>query len=190
MVATGVDAAVLSPDIQRMIEGAMLDHHIEHGIGYFAGEDVRAYLQEQALRASRRFDPARGAKITTFLHWRIHGAAKQLVRSKGTRTRAGNVRVRAQSLDQELDVLAKPDASQNRALRTEEDGLQESEEMADMVLAISRLPVRLRLVLYLHFYEELDLQACAARLCCSPESAQGLRDAAVMKLRLAMVRRA
>ena len=190
MLASGTAQALMGPDAQGLLDRAMKTAHIEEGVGDYTGEDVRSHLQEVALRYAQRFDPDRGVKLTTFLWQRVHGAAIQLVRSKGQRTRLGAQRPAVVSLEgkerrmEEELGWGEPELKDTLA----GDGLLErSENQADMVLAVGRLPARMRMVLYLLYYDQLEPEIAARRMRCSADCIRGLRDAAFLKLRLALL---
>ena len=198
-------ALVLEADVQGVIDAVIKRTHTDTGIGhgYLDAEDVRSSLQETAVRALHRYDPSL-AKVTTFLWPRLWGAAIQLVRVHGVRTRAGNVRVHPASLDQRLRGV-QHDAVDDRERAVEwprpldggealadpqaAEALEGVNELADLTLALSQMPSRLRLVLYLLFYEQLQLDQVAARLATTVEAVRALRDAALTKMRLALLRR-
>ena len=157
------------------------------------------------MRALGRYDPSRATKVTSFLWPRLWGAAIQLLRVEGTRTRAGNVRVRPASLDQRLRGFQREvienrersvewprplDGGQALADQRAADALSGVDELADLTLALGQMPSRLRLVLYLLFYEGLQLDQVAMRLSTTREAIRALRDAALLKMRMALLRRA
>ena len=192
MLASGTAQALMGPEAQGLLDRAMKTAHIEDGVGDYTGEDVRAHLQEVALRYAQRFDPGRRVKLTTFLWQRVHGAAVQLVRSKGQRTRLGARRPAVVSLEgkerrrEEELGWDEPEMKDTDALAV--DGLLErSENQVDMVLALGRLPTRMRMVLYLLYYEQLEPEMAARRMRCSADCVRELRDAAFQKVRLALL---
>jgi len=196
MVAVGL-AAVLSPEVEKIIFDSMRQADIERGIGYLDGDDVRAHLQECALAALKRFQPERGVTVTTYLWRRLHGAAVELVRVHGTRRRTGTLRPASVSLQAylarlshhpfEVEEQGNPDAERGLDfLADANDELADGEVAADLLLAVSRLPARMRLVLALLFYEGLSLPQAASRLRQPEETVRALRDGAVTQLRLAL----
>lgn len=193
MLASGTAEALLSAPVQNLIDVAMRRAEIEDGVGYFSGDDVRAELQTEALAAAQRFDPARGVRLTTFLWRRVHGAAVQLVRTKGRRTRAGLSRPPVLSLERSLIQQDQEDGEEPDGRFAESDDAavdgpeEETALQADLILAVARLPTRMRMALYLLFYEQLEPDGAARRMRCSPEVIRELRDAALKKVRLALL---
>lgn len=191
---TAAQTLVLEPSIQNLIDVVMQRTGTATGVGLFQHDDIRSHLQEQALRACQRFDPSRGIKLVTFLWPRLHGAALQLLRDQGPRMRSGQPRLMAVSLEREKEVLPSYDGDSSVALKEstrlaeEDEGLAGVAELADLALALSRLPARLRLVLYLRFYEGLSRHEAAARLCVPQSNVAALEHAGLTKLRLVLLR--
>lgn len=190
MLASGIAQALMDPEAQGLLDRAMKTAHVEDGVGDFTGEDVRAHLQEVALRYAQRFDPNRGVKLTTFLWQRVHGAAVQLVRSKGQRTRLGAKRPAIVSLEgkeRRMEEELGWDEPELKDTLAGDGLLERSENQADMVLAVGQLPARMRMVLYLLYYDQLEPEIAARRMWCSADCIRDLRDAAFLKLRLALL---
>jgi len=227
-VPTGTDA-VLTPEVQGLIDSTIRHTGTYSGVGFghLDGEDVRAHLQEAALVAMGRYDSSRG-DVIGFLRRRLRGAAIDLIRTKGARTRLRSPsrdrparppggdwrRPVVLSLDAEFTLdegggvqfanrlydssgtdrgASAGRARQLMASQIAEDPAAAEElsgvdELADLTLALSSLPSRLRLVLYLLFYEELTPAQVAARLDVTEETVRALRDAGLSKMRLALLR--
>jgi len=190
---TATAPTVLSPEVDKIIFDSMRQADIDKGIGYLDRDDVRAHLQECAIAALQRFDPCRGASVKTFLWRRLHGAAIELVRVHGTRKRTGVQRPQVLSMDHlAWDPLDSARRSRDRqALRTDEptdptDQISDIDAGADLLLAVASLPVKMRLVLALLFYEQLTVTETASRLHQPEETVRALRDGAIVKLRRAL----
>ena len=192
MTATSTDCPLqITPEIEKIIFDAMRSADVDRGIGYLDAEDVVSHLQLAALQAIKRFDPARGASIKTFLWTRLRGEAVELVRVHGSRKRTGTPRPPVLSL--ERSQLRSQGAQNKRWQGATEcetpdptDEISDFNAGADLVLAVSRLPTKMRLVLALLFYEGLTVSAAAGRLRQPEETVRALRDGAVGKLRLAL----
>ena len=224
---TGTDA-ILAPQVQELIDSTIRRTGTDSGVGfgYLAGEDVRAHLQEAAIAAMTRYDSSRG-DVISFLRRRLRGAAIDLIRTKGARTRLRNPsrdrparppggdwrRPVIFSLDTEFTVdeggglqfaprlysssgTGGDFATRGRQIMASEivedptaaEEINGVDELADLTLALFSLPTRLRLVLYLLFYEELPPAQVAARLQVTEETVRALRDAGLTKMRLALLR--
>jgi len=213
---TGTDA-VLTDEVQELIDRTIRQTGTDSGIGFgfLDREDVRSHVQEAAVAAMHRYDGSRGS-VLSFLRPRLRGAAIDLIRSKGSRTRhrperkspGGAYRRPVEiSIERELetdglrpfarDWSSRADTAPHGPIREQSatgladplDAVAGVDELADLTLALWQLPTRLRLVLYLLFYEELTPLQAAARLDVTEETLRALRDAGLTKMRLALVRR-
>jgi len=206
---TGTDA-VLHPQVQELIDRTISRTGTASGVGFgfMDAEDVRSHLQEAAVAAMCRYDCSQG-EVIAFLRPRLRGAAIDLIRTRGSRTRrrlpsrdrphrkpGGAQRPALVSLQREVepDLMAEGDSNgqilrtANIALTDPLDAVAGVDELADLTLALWELPRRLRLVLYLLYYEELAPADVAVRLDISEEGMRALRDAALTKMRLALLR--
>jgi len=225
---TGTDA-VLTEEVQGLIDSTIRRTGTDSGVGfgYLDPEDVRSHLEEAAVAAMHRYDSSRG-DVIGFLRRRLRGAAIDLIRTQGARTRLRNPSrdrpARPPGGDWRRPVMVSLETEREsdeggglHAVRplyarmtarsfnggtgartllfaeaVEDPGATEEmrgvDELADLTLALSSLPTRLRLVLYLLFYEELPPAQVAARLQVTEETVRALRDAGLTKMRLALVR--
>ncbi len=182
-LATGTYLPVLDGHTQDMIEAVMVRTTVAEGLvcaPHVDKEDIRQDLMEVALRAARRYDGS--VKFTTYLWPRINGECYDKIRRGGQRYRRGRLRPRVGPL---------PEAGTNEPDWDygEDDGIDGALQLADLSLALSRLPDRLRLVLYLLFYDGLELAEVARRLCMTGDLVRELRDVALMKMRLCLAER-
>jgi RNA polymerase sigma factor (sigma-70 family) len=196
-LATGTYLPVMDADTQSMIDAAMVKSGIQGGIGTLTRDDVRQHLQETALQAARRFDGS--VKFTTFFYRRLNGECYQLIRNHGVRFRhSGRKRPVGVPLDERRNGAyygggdeAHPGAARSPAEFLEDEEREEdfvaANQMADLALALGKLPARLRTVLYLLYYEGLAEDAAADRLAISGDCLRELRDAGLSKMRLTLL---
>jgi len=217
---TGTDA-VLTDEVQELIDRTIKKTGTDSGIGFgfLDREDVRAHIQEAAVAAMHRYDAGRAGPggVLSFLRPRLRGAAIDLIRSKGSRTRQRperkspggayrrpvEVSIERELLGHELSEFVAYRSARDEwhipaygpirerpatGLADPQDAVAGVDELADLTLALWQLPTRLRLVLYLLFYEELTPSQAAARLDVTEEALRALRDAGLSKMRLALIR--
>lgn len=189
----------MEPDAQALIEVAMERAGIPYGVGHMSKLDVQQHLQLTALEAARRYDDS--VKFTTYLWPRINGECMELLRTHGTRLRHSG-RLRLDHPDNQTYLSANvptgcvvsTTASAVMAdanyvgeagdwIEDDEDEFEGVCEMADLTLALGRLPDRLRVTLYLIYFEHLTLQEAADRLRTTADALREMRDTALLKMR-------
>jgi len=161
----------LPPEVTSMIQAAARRAGIADGVGYLDGEDVLSDLTLVALQAQRAFDPARGAKFTTFLWLRLWGEAVDLRRRHGRQLRDGQPRPMELPLEAAAAVEDRSDPP-----------------AAGLMQAISHLPGRERAALLLRDVGGVPAAEVGHVLGIGKSRAKDLRRQAVRRLHVAMER--
>jgi RNA polymerase sigma factor (sigma-70 family) len=160
-----------------MIQAMIVTFDLTAGIGDMTREDVEQGLEEVTVRQYARWRPDDGCKFTSYLYPRLRGWCIEQRRRFAAKTRHGRDRLTTVYM---TDAIAETTVAPP-------DGLDQSDELGDLTAALGALPARIRLVLLLLFYEGLDERAAAERLAISVEGLRQLRDAGLVKCRLALV---
>lgn len=195
--------------MQTMIDAIMVRNAVDSGINYFTRQDVRQHLLEVALKVMRRFDGS--VKPITYLWPRLNGACLDLIRNQGTYLRDQRMHMRGVKdnrgvirathtenlvyMGRDRNRLGKQHADSDEHIaardpdpydKGETDAIDQACDLSDLTLAMSRLPGRQRTILYLLYYEMQTPEEAARRLGVTADLLREIRDAALLKLRLAL----
>jgi len=159
-------------------------------------DDLFAAGAAGVFEALRRSEVARGPKFELYLRTRIRGAIIDELRAQdwlsrrarrqatawaeGRSSRVGSTVIALEDVSEE--VIGKlPDPAPSV-----EDELATQSEHAELALAVAALPDRERVVVTLHYMEDVEMKAIAARLGVSQARVSQLRSRAIRSLRLTL----
>jgi len=111
--------------------------------------------------AARRFRKNRGARFTTYAHWRVHGAMLDGARRERVLPRLDQFA--GGEFDTDTPVEAAVQAFSPRAESLDEE-LDRRRDSAALKAALGRLPEDKRRLLELHFFHDLSLEEAGRKL--------------------------
>ena len=144
---------------------------------------------EGLMKASRSYDPSRGAVFKTYAYHRIRGAILDEVRRLDFLPRSVRDKARKEGT-QAPAVVGLPtdeDGHESLAAADPEDSAVEQADLRERLAAeIARLPEKLRLVMTLYYGEEMKMRAIGDRLGLTESRVSQLHSNAVARLRRAL----
>lgn len=168
---TAVDDLLQSPEVAGMIEAVAHRVGIFYGVGYLDHDDVIAELTAVTADCAVRFDPRRHSKFTTLLWPRLHGAAVDLRRRNGRKSRRGKTRPVEVDLDSVTLSVSMPDSMEARL---------------DLEAALARLPASERAVVLMRDFGGLEAEDIAGLIGCEASDCRLERRLGLRRLRVSL----
>ncbi len=142
------------------------------------------------LKASRSYDPTRGAEFKTYAYHRVRGAMLDELRTLDYLPRSLRDKARQEGVNPPAVVTLPTDEDGSDNLEAAAQGtpeIEKAELLVQLQAGISSLPEKMRMVMHLYYNEGKRMREIGAQLQLTESRVSQIHSAAVARLRRSML---